>query len=211
MKFMAPNKITTASPQTKSPRPPKSPKVLVVDVGGTNIKMRATGQKEVTKIPSGPTMTASKAVDIVKQASRGWDFDRITLGYPGPIINGRPLREPHNLGGGWVGFDFEKAFGVPVRIINDAAMQALGSYKGGRMLFLGLGTGLGSAMIVDGIVEPMELAHLPYKNGKTYEDYLGLRGLERMGKKKWRHHVARVVSELTAAMEPDYVVLGGGN
>ena len=119
MEFMAPNKIITDRPKTKSPLPPKSPKVLVVDVGGTNVKMRATGQKDVTKIPSGPTMSASKAVDIVKRASRGWDFDRISLGYPGPIINGRPLREPHNLGGGWVGFDYEKAFGVPVRIVND--------------------------------------------------------------------------------------------
>jgi polyphosphate glucokinase len=211
MEFMAPNKITTDTPQTKSPIPPKSPKVLVVDVGGTNVKMLATGQKEVTKIPSGPTMTASKAVDIVKRASRGWDFDRISLGYPGPIINGHPLREPHNLGGGWVGFDYEKAFGVPVRIINDAAMQALGSYKGGRMLFLGLGTGLGSAMIVDGVLEPMELAHLGYKSGKTYEDYLGLRGLERLGKKRWRKHVAKVTKLLKASLGADYVVLGGGN
>src|SRR5271154_41236 len=211
MKFMATNKITTDTPQTKSPLPPKSPKVLVVDVGGTNVKMLATGQKEVTKIPSGPTMTASKAVDIVKGASRGWDFDRISLGYPGPIINGHPLREPHNLGGGWVGFDYEKAFGVPVRIVNDAAMQALGSYKGGRMLFLGLGTGLGSAMIVDGVLEPMELAHLGYKSGKTYEDYLGLRGLEKYGKKKWRRQVFKVSEKLKTALEADYVVLGGGN
>src|SRR5580692_2548522 len=211
MKFMASNKITPNTPRTKSPLPSKSPKVLVVDVGGTNVKMRATGQKETTKIPSGPTMTASKAVDIVKQASRGWDFDRISLGYPGPIINGRPLREPHNLGGGWVGFDYQKAFGIPVRIINDAAMQALGSYKGGRMLFLGLGTGLGSAMIVNGALEPMELAHLMYKNGKTYEDYLGLRGLKRLGKKKWRRNVAKVTEMLKDALDADYVVLGGGN
>jgi polyphosphate glucokinase len=196
---------------TKSVPPPKSPKVLVVDVGGTNVKMRATGQKEALKIPSGPTMTATKVVDIVKQNSRGWDFDRISLGYPGPIINGRPLREPHNLGGGWVGFDYQKAFGVPVKIINDAAMQALGSYKGGRMLFLGLGTGLGSAMIVDGVLEPMELAHLMYKNGKTYEDYLGLRGLKRVGKKRWRKHVAKVTKILKTSLGADYVVLGGGN
>jgi polyphosphate glucokinase len=208
---MAPNKITANAPRTKSPLPPKSPKVLVVDVGGTNVKMRVTGQKEATKIPSGPTMTASKVVDIVKRASRGWDFDCISLGYPGPIINGRPLREPHNLGGGWVGFDYDKAFGVPVRIVNDAAMQALGSYKGGRMLFLGLGTGLGSAMIVDGVLEPMELAHLGYKSGKTYEDYLGLRGLERLGKKRWRKHVAKVTKMLKTSLGADYVVLGGGN
>ena len=200
-----------ATSPTKSVPPPKSPKVLVVDVGGTNVKMRATGQKEALKIPSGPTMTATKAVDIVKQNSRGWDFDRISLGYPGPIINGRPLREPHNLGGGWVGFDYQKAFGVPVKIINDAAMQALGSYKGGRMLFLGLGTGLGSAMIVDGVLEPMELAHLMYKNGKTYEDYLGLRGLKRLGKKRWRKHVAKVTKMLKTSLGAVYVVLGGGN
>jgi polyphosphate glucokinase len=197
--------------QNKSALAPKSPKILVVDVGGTNVKMRATGQKDVLKIPSGPTMTASKAVGIVKNATQGWGFDRISLGYPGPIINGRPLREPHNLGGGWVGFDFHKAFGVPVKIINDAAMQALGSYKGGRMLFLGLGTGLGSAMIVDGILEPMELAHLIYKNGKTYEDYLGLRGLRRLGKKRWRKHVAKVTKMLKTSLGADYVVLGGGN
>jgi polyphosphate glucokinase len=200
-----------ATSQTKSVPPSRSPKVLVVDVGGTNVKMRATGQKEALKIPSGPTMTAAKAVDIVKENSRGWDFDRISLGYPGPIINGRPLREPHNLGRGWVGFDYQKAFAVPVRIINDAAMQALGSYKGGRMLFLGLGTGLGSAMIVDGVLEPMELAHLMYKNGKTYEDYLGLRGLKRLGKKRWRKHVGKVTKMLKTSLGADYVVLGGGN
>src|SRR6202047_54935 len=196
--------------QTKS-LPAKSLKILVVDVGGTNVKMRTAGQKEALKIPSGPTLTAGNAVKFWKAATRGWDFERISLGYPGPIINGRPLREPHNLGGGWVGFDFQKAFGVPVKVINDAAMQALGSYKGGRMLFLGLGTGLGSAMIVDGVLEPMELAHLLYKRGKTYEDYLGLRGLQRLGKKKWRRHVAKVAKKLKVALAADYVVLGGGN
>ena len=197
--------------QTKSALPAKSLKILVVDVGGTNVKMRTAGQKEALKIPSGPTLTAGNAVKVVKAATRGWDFERISLGYPGPIINGRPLREPHNLGGGWVGFDFQKAFGVPVRIIIDAAMQALGSYKGGRMLFLGLGTGLGSAMIVDGALEPMELAHLLYKNGKTYEDYLGLRGIVRLGKKRWRRHVAKVTKILKDSLGADYVVLGGGN
>ena len=189
----------------------KPPKVLVVDVGGTHVKLLAAGQSEPIKIESGPTMTAEKMVQVVRKATRGWDFDRITLGYPGPVINGRPLREPHNLGDGWMGFDFAKAFGCPVKMINDAAMQALGSYQGGRMLFLGLGTGLGSAMIVDGFLEPMELAHLPYRKGKTYEDYLGLRGLERLGKKKWRRHVATVVEKLRDALEADYVVLGGGN
>lgn len=189
----------------------KKPKVLVVDVGGTNIKMLATGQKEARKMPSGPTMTARKMVRVVKACVKDWEYDRVSLGYPGPIINGHPLREPHNLGGGWMRFDFSKAFGCPVKVLNDAAMQALGSYKGGRMLFLGLGTGLGSAMIVDGFLEPMELAHLGYKNGKTYEDYLGLRGLERMGRKKWERHVGKVVKKLMVALEADYVVLGGGN
>jgi predicted NBD/HSP70 family sugar kinase len=188
-----------------------SPKVLVIDVGGTNVKMLATGQKEPTKFPSGPKMTASLMVKEVKAATKGWDYDRISLGYPGPIINGRPLREPHNLGGGWMKFNFNKAFDCPVKVINDASMQALGSYEGGRMLFLGLGTGLGSAMIVDGVLQPMELAHLLYKKGRTYEDYLGLRGLERLGKKKWRKHVAEVVELLKAALDADYVVIGGGN
>lgn len=189
----------------------KTPKILVVDVGGTHIKMLATGQKEARKIPSGPTMTAGKMVRVVKECVKDWKYDRVSLGYPGPIINGHALREPHNLGGGWMKCDFGKEFGCPVKILNDAAMQALGSYKGGRMLFLGLGTGLGSAMIVNGTLEPMELAHLAYKKGKTYEDYLGLRGLERLGKKKWRVQVARVVKKLKAALEADYVVLGGGN
>jgi predicted NBD/HSP70 family sugar kinase len=190
---------------------PGSPKVLVVDVGGTNIKMLATGQKEPRKFASGPGMTARKMVKLVKTSVRDWKFDCISLGFPGPIINGHPLREPHNLGGGWLGFNFRKAFGLPVKVVNDAAMQALGSYQGGRMLFLGLGTGLGSAMIVDGLLQPMELAHLIYKNGKTYEDYLGLRGIERMGKKKWRKHVFVITEKLKDALEADYVVIGGGN
>lgn len=189
----------------------KSPKVLVIDVGGTHVKLSATDEKEVCKIPSGPTMTPAKMVDVVKKNTKNWKFDCISLGYPGPVINGHPLREPHNLGGGWMRFDFNKAFGRPIKMINDAAMQALGSYHGGRMLFLGLGTGLGSAMIVNGALEPMELAHLIYKKGKTYEDYLGLRGLERMGKKKWRRYVAEVAESLKTALEADYVVLGGGN
>jgi len=189
----------------------KSPKVLVIDVGGTNVKVLATGQKEPRKYPSGPTMTPRKMVSVVKKNTADWKYDCISLGYPGPIINGHPLREPHNLGKGWVGFNFTKAFGCPVKVINDAAMQALGSYKGRRMLFLGLGTGLGSAMIVDGILQPMELAHLAYKNGMSYEDYLGLRGLERMGKKKWRRCVAKVTERLKIALDADYVVLGGGN
>ena len=189
----------------------KSPKILVVDVGGTHVKMLASGETQPLKFDSGPTMTAGKMVKLVKAATRDWEYDRVTLGFPGPVVNGHPLREPHNLAGGWMRFDFAKAFGLPVKVINDAAMQALGSYQGGAMLFLGLGTGLGSAMIVNGVLEPMELAHLLYKKDKTYEDYLGLRGIERLGKKKWRKQVARVVKLLKDALEADYVVLGGGN
>ena len=185
-------------------------RILAIDVGGTHIKVLATGQKEAHEFPSGPTMTARRMVQRVKRLTQGWNYQVVSIGYPGPVAHGRPLREPFNLGAGWVGFNFQKAFGCPVKVINDAAMQALGSYKGGRMLFLGLGTGLGSAMIVDGILEPMELAHLPYKK-KTYEDYLGLRGLKRLGKKKWERHVAKVVEALRAALEVDDVVLGGGN
>ncbi|MGB8493325.1 MAG: ROK family protein [Candidatus Acidiferrum sp.] len=195
----------------KTARKAKSHKTLVVDVGGTHVKMLATGQSEPRKFISGPAMTAEKMVKLVRAATRDWQYERISLGYPGPIANGHPLREPHNLGGGWMNFNFAKAFGRPVKVINDAAMQALGSYQGGSMLFLGLGTGLGSAMIVDGVLEPMELAHLLYKKGQTYEDYLGLRGIERLGKNKWRKHVARVVKKLKSALEADYVVLGGGN
>jgi polyphosphate glucokinase len=186
-------------------------KVLVVDVGGTHVKILATGQKTPREVASGPKMTARLMCDWVKKAASDWPYDVASIGYPGPVVHGRPFREPHNLAKGWVAFDYRKALGCPVKIINDAAMQAIGSYQGGRMLFLGLGTGLGSAMIVDDVVEPMELAHLPYRNGKTYEDYLGLRGLERMGKKKWRGYVAQVVEELRTALGADYVVLGGGN
>jgi polyphosphate glucokinase len=187
-----------------------SKKVLVVDVGGTHVKILATGQTEHREFDSGPTMTPQEMVAGVLKAAEGWEFDVLSIGYPGPVLRGKPVAEPHNLGGGWVGFDFEAAFGRPVKVINDAAMQALGSYEGNRMLFLGLGTGLGSAMVVDGILEPMELGHLPYRKG-TFEDYVGIRGLERLGKKKWRHHVALVVQQLIAALQADYVVLGGGN
>jgi polyphosphate glucokinase len=189
----------------------KPHKILVVDVGGTHVKVRLAGKRQERKIPSGPGMTAARMVRDVKLLVNDWDFDVVSIGYPGPVLHGHPVHEPHNLGGGWVGFDFARAFGRPVKVINDAAMQALGSYKGGRMLFLGLGSGLGSAMIVDGILEPMELAHLPYKNGKTYEDYVGIRGLERLGKKRWRRHVADVVKRLKDALRAEYVVLGGGN
>jgi hypothetical protein len=206
-----PNATKTTNSSTPKASDKSSPKTLVIDVGGTHLKFLVNGMKEPTKIVSGPKMTAEKMVKDVKAATKDWHYDRISLGYPGPIINGHPLREPHNLGGGWMHFNFVKAFGVPVRIINDAAMQAIGSYEGKRMLFLGLGTGLGSAMVSDGVLEPMELAHLEYKKGKSYEDYLGLRGLERLGKKKWRRHVAAVTEKLKSALGADYVVLGGGN
>ena len=184
--------------------------MLVVDVGGTSVKILATGQHEPRQFASGPKLTPRQMVSEVRKLARDWKYDVVSIGYPGPVLHGRPLAEPYNLGRGWVGFEFATAFGHPVKVINDAAMQALGSYKGGKMLFLGLGTGLGSAMIVDGLVEPMELAHLPYKKG-TFEDYVGRAGLERHGKKKWRRHVADVVTRLIAALEPDDTVIGGGN
>src|SRR5712672_2201133 len=185
-------------------------KILVIDVGGTHVKIRSSGQKTSVEIPSGPQMTMKKMVTEVRKATAGWKYDAVSIGYPGPVVHGHPVSDPHNLGPGWVGFDFRKAFGRPVKVMNDAAMQALGSYQRGKMLFLGLGTGLGSTLVVDGIVVPMELGHLPYKKA-TYEDYVGLRGLEQHGKKKWRKLVADVVKLLIAALEPDDVVLGGGN
>jgi polyphosphate glucokinase len=185
-------------------------RVLVVDVGGTHVKILATGHRARREFVSGPTMTAEVMVSGVLRAAEGWTYEVASIGYPGPVLRGRPVLEPHNLALGWVGFDFKAALGCPVKVINDAAMQALGSYEGGKMLFLGLGAGLGSAMIVDGIVEPMELGHLPYRKG-TFEDYVGLRGLKRVGKKKWRSYVEDVVARLVAALEPDDVVLGGGN
>jgi polyphosphate glucokinase len=185
--------------------------ILVIDVGGTNVKVLATGQDQPRKIPSGPTMTAAQMVTEVQQATADWDYDRVSIGYPGFVYHDHPVCEPYNLAPGWVGFDFAQAFGRPVKVINDAAMQALGSYEGGKMLFLGLGTGLGSALILDGVLEPMELAHLHYRKGRSYEDYLGLRGLRRLGKKKWRRHVFAVVEQLKTALQADYVVLGGGN
>jgi polyphosphate glucokinase len=186
-------------------------RVLVIDVGGTHVKVLATGRKAHREVESGPTMTAEQMVAAVKHLVPDWTYEAVSIGYPGPVVHDRPLHEPYNLGGGWVGFDFRAAFGCPVKLINDAAMQALGSYKGGRLLFLGLGTGLGSAMVVDNIVQPMELGHLPYRKGRTYEDYVGLRGLKRLGKKRWRQHVLLVIEQLQAALEPDDVVIGGGN
>jgi len=185
-------------------------KVLAIDIGGTHVKILATGETERREFESGLSLTPGRMVAGVKKLARDWKYDAISIGYPGPVLRNRPVAEPHNLAKGWVGFDFEAAFKRPVKVVNDAAMQALGSYRRGKMLFLGLGTGLGTTFIVDGVVEPMELGHLPYKKA-TYEDYVGLRGLEKHGKKKWRKYVADVVKRLVAALEPDDVVLGGGN
>src|ERR1043166_3532171 len=184
--------------------------VLVIDVGGTHVKVLASGETVPRKFDSGPTMTPRRMVSGVQKIASDWSYDAISIGYPGPVLRNVPISEPHNLGRGWAGVNFAAAFGKPVKLINDAAMQALGSYKGGKMLFLGLGTGLGSAMIGAGIVEPMELGHLPYKR-HTYEEYVGKRALEHVGKRKWQRNVADVVAYLTAALEPEDVVLGGGN
>lgn len=184
--------------------------ILVIDIGGTHVKVLATGQKERREFASGPKMTPKQMVAGVQKLTKDWSYDVVSMGYPGPVFHGHPVLDPHNLGRGWVGFNFKAAFKRPVKILNDAAMQALGSYEGGKMLFLGLGTGLGSALVVEGIVEPMELGHLPYKKA-TFEDYVGERGLEKHGKKKWRRYVEDVVERLVAAIEPDEVVLGGGN
>ena len=184
--------------------------ILVIDVGGTHVKILASGEKDKREIDSGPTLTARQMVSSVKKLADGWEYDVVSIGYPGPVVHDRPMAEPHNLGKGWMGFNFAAAFKLPTKVINDAAMQALGSYRGGKMLFLGLGTGLGSAMIVDGIVQPMELGHLPYKK-RTYEDYVGARALEEFGRKAWRKHVEDVVEYLVAALQPEDVVLGGGN
>jgi polyphosphate glucokinase len=186
-------------------------KILVIDVGGTHIKALATGHKNKVRFASGPAMTPARMVKEVKKATESWAYDAVSMGYPGPVVDGKPAADPRNLGGGWVRFDFAKAFGKPVRIVNDAAMQALGSYDGGRMLFLGLGTGLGSAMIAGGSLDPLELAHLPYRRGHTYEEYVGAAGLKRLGLRRWRKHVARIAMLFDAALQTDYVVIGGGN
>ena len=188
-----------------------SREILVIDVGGTHIKMLLSSKRHPVEFESGPKLTAKEMVRTVKDLTEGWAYRVVSIGYPGPVAGNRPIAEPYNLGSGWSGFDFGKAFHRPVKVVNDAVMQALGSYRGGRMLFLGLGTGLGSAMIIDGVIEPMEIAHLRYKKKKSFEDYLGTRGLERLGLKKWRKHVADVVKILSVALEPNYVVLGGGN
>ena len=184
--------------------------VLVVDVGGTHVKILATDQKDRREFSSGPKLTAKKMVAKVRALAADWPYDAVSIGYPGPLLHQRIAAEPHNLGKGWMGFDFAAAFGCPVKLANDAAMQALGGYRGGRMLFLGFGTGLGTTLIVDGVVEPMELGHLPYKKA-TYEDYVGARALRRMGRKKWRKYATDVIERMRGAMVPDEVLLGGGN
>jgi polyphosphate glucokinase len=186
-------------------------KVLVVDVGGTHVKVMATGRATELKINSGSTMTPAMMVTQVKAATEGWEYDAVSLGYPGPVLRGKPFSDPVHLAPGWVEFDYAKAFGEPVKLMNDAVMQALGSYTGGRMLFLGLGTGLGAAVIEDDHCEPLELAHLPYRKGRSYEDYLGNSGLQRLGRKKWEKHVFAVAELFLKALVCESVVLGGGN
>ena len=185
--------------------------VLVIDVGGTHVKLLATGRRTPVKFDSGPHLTPAVMVRETLAATRGWRYEAVTIGYPGPVRKGRPVADPFNLGRGWRRFDFARALQKRVVILNDAAMQALGSYDGGRMLFLGLGTGLGTAVVEEGVVQPMELAHLPYRDGKSFEDYLGVRGLERVGHHKWAKHVGVVAEMLRAAVVADHVVLGGGN
>jgi predicted NBD/HSP70 family sugar kinase len=186
-------------------------KVLVIDIGGTNVKLFLTGHTGRLKLPSGPSLTPRQMVKAVREATAGWKYDAVTVGYPGPVVRGRIAREPINLGRGWVRFDFNRAFERPVRLINDAAMQALGSYRGRSMLFLGLGTGLGTTLVRDGVVVPLEVAHLPYRDGKTYEEFIGEAGLLALGKKRWRQHVGIVVDLMLHALVADYAVLGGGN
>jgi polyphosphate glucokinase len=184
--------------------------VLVIDIGGTNVKMLASGQESPRRFPSGKRMTPADMVQSALETAKDWDFEAIAMGFPGPVLCGKPIMEPVNLGKGWTEFDFQAAFNRPIKIINDAVMQALGGYQGGKMLFLGLGTGLGTAVIVNGTVEPLELGHFPYKK-KTLEDYVGARGLKRLGRVKWQRHVDLIVNRLVAAIKPDDVVLGGGN
>jgi polyphosphate glucokinase len=189
---------------------PDDPRVLAVDVGGSHVKVLLSDGNERRRFVSGPALTPQEMVAGVLDLTKDWQYDVVSVGVPSQVRAGRVVHDPANLGKGWAGFDFEGAFGKPTKVVNDAAMQALGSYEGGRMLFLGFGTGLGAAMVIDGVLEPMELAHMPYGKG-TYEDVVGERGLEKLGKKRWRTAVAGVVKEFVAALEPDYVVLGGGN
>lgn len=185
-------------------------KILVIDIGGTSVKIGISAGDERLKVPSGPHMTPEKMVAAVHAVTNAWTYDVISIGYPGPVVHGKPAEEPRNVASGWVGFDYEGAFDKPVRIVNDAAMQALGSYQGGRMLFLGLGTGLGSALVVEGVLQPLELAHLPYRKGHTYEEYVGVQGQKRLGRKRWRRNVEKVIAILRHGLQADYVTLGGG-
>jgi polyphosphate glucokinase len=187
------------------------PAILAIDIGGSRVKVMTSTERVRRAFASGPALSAKEMVRQVKLLTKDWSYDHVAIGYPGPVANNRPIAEPHNLGQGWGGFNFEKAFGRPTRVVNDALMQAIGSYDGGKMLFLGLGTGLGSAMIADGVLEPMELAHLPYRHGKTFEQWVGAAAMKRMGRKKWQREVDDVLKRLLAALEPDYIVLGGGN
>jgi polyphosphate glucokinase len=196
--------------ERKYPVEPRAPTVLAVDVGGSHVKAVLNGVDERRRFVSGPELTAAQMVEGVLKETDDWEYVGVSVGVPGPVIDGKVVREPVNLGEGWVGYNFEKAFGKPTKVINDAAMQALGSYEGGRMLFLGLGTGLGTTLVIDGVVAPMELGHLPYRKA-TYEDYVGEAGLERDGHKRWQKHVVETIGHLSAALLPDYVVLGGGN
>ena len=186
-------------------------KVLAIDVGGSHVKALMSGEPKRRKFASGDQMTPERMVCTMRSLVSDWAFEAVSIGFPGRVTHGRITAEPRHLAAGWIGFDFAAAFDCPVMVVNDAAMQALGGYAGGRMLFLGLGTGLGSAMVIEGHLAPMELAHLPYKKGRSYEDYVGRRSLDHRGKKKWRRHVCDVVARLTAALEPDDVVIGGGN
>jgi polyphosphate glucokinase len=191
---------------------PEAPKrILVVDVGGTRVKLLVTGQTLKRTMDSGPKLTPRAMVAGVKKLTADWEYDVVSVGVPAPVIRGRVTAEPKNLGKGWIGFDFAEAFGCPAKVINDAAMQAVGAYRRGRMLFLGIGTGLGSALVLNGNLEPLEVAHLPYRKGGTFEDYVGKRGYKRLGKKRWRKHVLTAVTLLRRAFLPEDVVLGGGN
>ena len=185
--------------------------VLSVDVGGSHVKVMTNRKRIKLQFESGPDLSAKEMVKKVTELTKDWSYDVIAVGYPGPVVRDRPATEPYNLGPGWKGFDFARAFTRPTKVVNDAVMQALGGYEGGKMLFLGLGTGLGSAMIVDGVLVPMELGHLPYRKGKSFEDFVGEAGLKRHGKKRWERYVDDVVGRLVAALEPEYVILGGGN
>lgn len=185
-------------------------RILVIDIGGSHVKFLATGHKQPVKFPSGPGFTPQRMVEALQKVTAAWKYGAVSIGYPGQVLDGVPCEDPPNLGKGWVGFDFEEAFGCPVKIINDSAMQALGSYRGGRMLFLGLGTGLGSTLIVDDVVHPMELGDLPYLKGGTFVDYVGKAGRKRLGRERWARHVTEVVEQLHKALQVEYTVVGGG-